>query len=327
MTRPLLHVEGLAKHFPARSRIGRARAPVRAVDGVSFDIARGETLGLVGESGSGKTTVGRALVRLLKPTAGAAMLNAEDGSFRVFDETGERLRQMRREMQMVFQDPYGSLNPRLTVGGILAEPLEIHGICARRAAPERVADLLERAGLNASYAGSYPHEFSGGQRQRVGIARALAVDPSLIIAAEPVSALDVSVQAQIINLLRQLQAELGISYLFISHDLSVVRHISHRIAVMYLGRIVELGPRDAVCDDAAHPYTRALLSAVPQPDPMAVSGRVRLLGDVANSAAPPPGCPFHPRCPEATPGCSETAQRLVPLDDGHAVACHVVAAG
>jgi oligopeptide/dipeptide ABC transporter ATP-binding protein len=327
VTLPLLHVDGLAKHFPARAGVGRARTVVRAVDGVRFEIARGETLGLVGESGSGKTTVGRALVRLLNPTAGTATLNVATGPYSVFDEAGGRLRQMRREMQMVFQDPYGSLNPRLTVGGILAEPLQIHGLCTRRDMPARVGDLLERAGLNPSYAASYPHEFSGGQRQRVGIARALAVDPSLIIADEPVSALDVSVQAQIINLLRDLQAESGLSYLFISHDLSVVRHISHRIAVMYLGRIVEIGPRDAVCDAPAHPYTRALLSAAPQPDPTSRSARVRLLGEAGDAAAPPSGCPFHPRCPEAKPECSETPQKLASLAGDHAVACHLASPG
>jgi len=323
VTVPLLRVDDLAKRFQTRAGVGRRRASVRAVDGVSFDIAPGETLGLVGESGSGKTTVGRALVRLLNPTHGSATLTAPSGTFSVFTEAGERLRRMRREMQMVFQDPYGSLNPRLTVGGILAEPLEIHGLCARRDMAARVAALLERAGLSRSYATSYPHEFSGGQRQRVGIARALAVDPSLVIADEPVSALDVSVQAQIINLLHELQADSGLSYLFISHDLSVVRHISHRIAVMYLGRIVEIGPRETVCAHPAHPYTRALLSAVPQPDPAARSRRVRLSGDVADAVSPPSGCPFHPRCPEAKPECSETPQAVTPLSDGHGVACHL----
>ncbi|MBT3269597.1 ATP-binding cassette domain-containing protein [Candidatus Poribacteria bacterium] len=323
MTAPLLAVDDLAKHFPVKTGFGRADTVLRAVDGVSFEIARGETLGLVGESGSGKTTVGRTLIRLLDATAGRATLQTTDGPLAMLDVHGEALRRMRRDVQMVFQDPYGSLNPRLTVGGILAEPLEIHSLCSRDETPARVAELLDRAGLDASYADSYPHEFSGGQRQRVGIARALAVEPSLIIADEPVSALDVSVQAQIINLMAELQERLGLSYLFISHDLSVVRHISDRIAVMYLGRIVEIGPRDAVCQEPRHPYTRSLLSAVPSPDPTARSDRVPLTGDMPDAADAPTGCPFHPRCPEVLPECAVTQQALWPAGGPHAVACHV----
>ena len=327
MTAPLLAVHDLAKHFHGGAALRRATTIVRAVDGVSFDIPRGETLGLVGESGSGKTTVGRALIRLLEVTRGSATLQTPDGPVSVFDVKGAALRHMRREMQMVFQDPYGSLNPRLTIAGILAEPLEIHSLCSRAEIPARVADLLERAGLDPSYADSYPHEFSGGQRQRVGIARALAVEPALIVADEPVSALDVSVQAQIINLMRDLQQRLGLSYLFISHDLSVVRHISHRIAVMYLGRIVEIGPRDAVCDSPRHPYTQSLLAAVPKPDPLARPERARLTGDIPSAADPPTGCPFHPRCPVALPECAATDQSLRRVGEGHDVSCHVVTRG
>jgi oligopeptide/dipeptide ABC transporter ATP-binding protein len=323
VTAPLLTVRDLAKHFRSRVGVRRRAITVRAVDGVSFDIHRGETLGLVGESGSGKTTVGRALIRLLDATRGAATLQTDAGPISIFDAERAELRRMRREIQMVFQDPYGSLNPRLTIAGILAEPLEIHGLCSRADMPARVADLLDRAGLDPSYADSYPHEFSGGQRQRVGIARALAVEPSLIVADEPVSALDVSVQAQIINLMKDLQERLGLSYLFISHDLAVVRHISHRVAVMYLGRIVEIGPTDEVCSSPRHPYTQSLLSAVPVPDPTDRGERIRLVGDIPDSADPPPGCPFHPRCPVAAPECATTDQSLRPVGEGHEVACHI----
>lgn len=311
----LLDVRALKKYFPIRRGVlGRVRGHVRAVDNVSFWVRRGETLGLVGESGSGKTTTGRTLLRLIEPTSGEAFFDGRD----VFGMDGEELRQFRRRAQIVFQDPFGSLNPRMTVGETLREALKVHGLARGRAADQRVGELLEMVGLSAEHARRYPHEFSGGQRQRIGIARALSVEAEFIVCDEPVSALDVSVQAQVLNLLRDLQRRLGLSYLFIAHDLSVVEHVSDRIAVMYLGRIVELGPAEGVIQDPRHPYTRALLSAVPVPEPPAADrgdeaghvagsatkggaeggrGRIILSGDVPSPSNPPSGCPFHPRCP------------------------------
>lgn len=308
----LLQVQNLKKHYPiARGVFRRATRQVKAVDGVSFDIAPGETLGLVGESGCGKTTVGRAILRLIDATAGAVRFRDTD----VFSLEKKQLRALRRHMQLIFQDPYGSLNPRLTVGGILSEPLKIHG------EKDRVADLLNTVGLSSDAARRYPHEFSGGQRQRIGIARALAVKPQFIVADEPVSALDVSIQAQIVNLLQDLQARFGLAYLFIAHDLSVVKHISNRVAVMYLGRIVELAPSQNLYDNPQHPYTRALLSSIPVPDPRVNRSRIRLTGDVPSPINRPSGCPFHPRCPEAVRECARELPALLEIESGHRVAC------
>jgi len=319
----LLEVRGLAKHFPARGGLfQKAAGSVRAVDGVDFSIRRGETLGLVGESGCGKTTTGRCVLQLEQPTAGRIVFEGTD----ITGLSQQDLRQVRRRMQVIFQDPYSSLNPRMTVGEILAEPIKVHRIIsdpAKRAA--RVRQLLEEVGLLPQHAQRYPHQLSGGQRQRVGIARALAMEPSLIICDEPVSALDVSIQAQIINLLEDLQSRLGLTYLFIAHDLSVVRHISDRVAVMYLGKIVELADRQALYEDPLHPYTRALLSAVPIPDPKLEATRERtvLRGEVPSSLNPPPGCVFHPRCPMAESRCSAEIPQLRELKPGHWAACHL----
>ena len=318
MTAPLLDVAGLVKHFPVRQGLfGFESGRVRAVDGVSFALREGETLALVGESGCGKSTVGRLLLRLIEPTAGTVRFRGED--IAGFDAA--RLRRFRRDAQIVFQDPYASLNPRMTVAQMLEEPLAIHALRPPARRRDRAVELLELVGLKAEHARRYPHEFSGGQRQRLGIARALAVEPRLIVCDEPVSALDVSIQAQVVNLLADLQARLGLAYVFIAHDLAVVRHIATRVAVMYLGRIVELAPTDDVFARPRHPYTQALLSAVPVPDPAAARRRLILEGDVPSPIAPPPGCHLHPRCPHARERCRAEAPEPVAAD-GHAVSCH-----
>jgi oligopeptide transport system ATP-binding protein len=318
----LLQVRHLKMYFPLTQGIliQRRKGWVRAVDDVTFHIARGETLGLVGESGCGKSTTGRAILHLYRPTAGEVLLDGQD-----LTRLGSgALRRMRRRMQMIFQDPYASLNPRMTVGNIIAEPLEIHRLARGKAKQERVHELLRMVGLNPYFANRYPHEFSGGQRQRIGIARALAVEPQLIICDEPISALDVSIQAQIINLLEELQAQLGLTYLFIAHDLSVVRHISNRVAVMYVGKLVELAQRDALYERPLHPYTRALLSAVPVPDPRVERHRQRIIlkGDPPSPVTPPPACRFNPRCEYAQQICREVEPALEEVQPGHWVACH-----
>ncbi len=318
----LLDVRNLVMHFPLTKGIlfQRRVGAVHAVDGVSFTIKRGETLGLVGESGCGKSTTGRAILQLYRPTSGQVLFEGQD----LTKLGGEQLRRMRRKMQMIFQDPYASLNPRMTVGSIIAEPLEIHGLARGKEKQERVAELLRVVGLNPYFANRYPHEFSGGQRQRIGIARALAVNPSFIVCDEPISALDVSIQAQIINLLEELQDEFGLTYLFIAHDLSVVRHISDRVAVMYLGKIVELASRNELYENPLHPYTKALLSAVPIPDPTIERKRERIIltGDVPSPVNPPPACRFHTRCPLADTICREQEPEWREVTPGHWVACH-----
>jgi oligopeptide/dipeptide ABC transporter ATP-binding protein len=317
LTDTLLQVEGLVKHFPVRKGIlGRVRGAVRAVDGVAFELAQGETLGVVGESGCGKSTLGRVVLHLIEPTAGTVRFAGQD--LGALDAAG--LRAQRRAMQIIFQDPYSSLNPRMTVGQTLTEPLRLHGLHAGREAA-RVAELLHTVGLAPSHAQRYPHEFSGGQRQRIGIARALAVEPRLIVCDEAVSALDVSVQAQVVNLLQDLQRQFGLAYIFIAHDLAVVKHIATRIAVMYLGRIVELADKHALFAAPRHPYTQALLSAIPLPEPGLLRHKLLLPGDVPSPLDPPSGCHFHTRCPHARPVCA--SQSPAPeVDGGHVVACH-----
>jgi oligopeptide transport system ATP-binding protein len=314
----LIDVRDLKTWFPIRAGFfGRAVGHVKAVDGVSFQIRQGQTLGLVGESGCGKTTVGRTMLRLIPPVGGQVFFEGRD----VLQVPSRQLKPLRRQMQIMFQDPYGSLNPRMNVETIVGEPLKVHGIVGGFGRRKRVAELLEQVGLSRRYLDRYPHEFSGGQRQRIGIARALALGPKFIVCDEPVSALDVSIQSQIVNLLIDLQNQLGLTYLFIAHDLAVVRHISRQVAVMYLGRIVEYADREALFTRPLHPYTQALMSAIPQPDPARRRMRIVLGGEVPSPANPPSGCPFHPRCPLAEPRCSREIQSLQEKEPGHPAAC------
>lgn len=322
----ILSVTDLKKHFPISAGfiLQRQVGAVKAVDGISFDVIRGETLGLVGESGCGKSTTGRTILQLYEPTAGSVRFEGQE----LTDLPNSQMRLIRREMQIIFQDPFASLNPRMTVGSIVSEPLQIHNLYPNKAErQEYVEGLLERVGLNPYFINRYPHEFSGGQRQRIGIARALALQPSFIVADEPISALDVSIQAQVVNLMEDLQKEMGLTYLFIAHDLSMVRHICDRVAVMYLGKIVEMGPTDAVYENPLHPYTQALLSAVPEPDPSKEASRRRIIikGDLPSPANPPHGCNFNTRCPVAFDLCYQTPDPpLIEHEPGHWAACHRV---
>ncbi len=322
----LLQINDLKTHFPIKSSfLGRNLGQVKAVDGVSLDVNDGETLGLVGESGCGKTTLGRSVLRLIEPTEGRIVFEGRD----ILPLGPGEMRETRRRMQIIFQDPYASLNPRMRVGEIVGEGLQIHGLASGRRRREIVMEILARVGLREDHYHRYPHEFSGGQRQRVGVARALVFQPRLIIADEPVSALDVSIQAQILNLLEELQSEFNLTYIFISHDLRVVEHVSHRVAIMYLGKVVEVGRAETIYADCKHPYTKALLSAVPVPDPEAKKKRRRVVlqGDVPSPINPPTGCSFHPRCAYAEKICAQVVPRLETLGDGHRVACHVFGAG
>jgi oligopeptide transport system ATP-binding protein len=319
MSQPFIQIKDLTKQFPIKGGLlSREVASVKAVQGVSLEIKKGETLGLVGESGCGKSTLGRCIIRLIEPSSGQIVLDGQD----VTNLQGEELRALRRKMQIIFQDPYASLNPRMTVGSIIAEPLEIHNLFdSKNDRMDRVKQLIETVGLRPEHINRYPHEFSGGQRQRIGIARALAVDPSFIVCDEPVSALDVSIQAQVINLLMDLQQKLGLTYLFIAHDLKVVEHISNRVAVMYLGKVVEVADSDELYRNPTHPYTRALLSAIPVPDPRRKDQRIILTGDVPSPINPPNGCHFHPRCPDMIEECKKTCPSLRVTRPEHSTAC------
>lgn len=321
MSKVLLKVDNLQKYFPIRSGMfARVTGAVKAVDDVSFEVFEGETLGIVGESGCGKSTTGRVLMRLHEPTGGKVEFDGVD----MTSLSSEAMRKMRRDIQMVFQDPYASLNPRHTIEKILEEPLIVHGIGTPTERKKKVLEFLEIVGLSAYHAKRYPHQFSGGQRQRIGIARALMTNPKLIIADEPVSALDVSIQAQVLNLMKKLQEDLNLTYIFIAHDLGVVRHISDRVGVMYLGRMVELATSESLYDKPLHPYTQALLSAVPIPDPEFKSEEIVLMGDIPSASNPPSGCSFHTRCPYATDVCKQKTPVLQEVKPGHSVACHLV---
>ncbi|MGE5216970.1 MAG: ABC transporter ATP-binding protein [Chloroflexota bacterium] len=316
----LVEIHNLKKHFPVGDGfLSRDKGSVKAVDGVTLSVNEGETLGLVGESGCGKSTLGRAILRLIEPTGGEVIFEGKN----LLALSGRELRDMRREMQIIFQDPYASLNPRMRVGDIVGEGLEIHKLAKGKAKRDRVIELLHQVGLREDHYARYPHEFSGGQRQRIGIARALAVNPKFIVCDEPVSSLDVSIQAQIINLLQELQEKMHLTYLFISHDLRVVEHISHRVAIMYLGKVVEIASSETIYRDAKHPYTRALLSAVPMPDTKQKKERIVLEGDVPSPVNPPSGCAFHPRCSYREALCSQSEPSLDFDAAGHGVACHV----
>jgi oligopeptide/dipeptide ABC transporter ATP-binding protein len=318
---PVLSVRDLKKHFPIKSGVfSRVTGHVKAVDGISFDVYPGETFGLVGESGCGKSTTGQVILRLLQPTSGSVIYNGED----VFTADNERMRTLRKQMQIVFQDPYSALNPRMTVGAAIKEILSVHDIAHGAEAQRRVGEVLTICGLQPYHADRYPHEFSGGQRQRVVIARALALDPQFIVADEPISALDVSIQSQIINLLEDLQSQLDLTYLFVSHDLSVVKHIADRVGVMYLGKLVEVSEKREFYANPLHPYSQSLLAAIPVSDPAHRRKRTILTGDVPSPANPPSGCPFHTRCPHAMQVCKEVTPKLLPTESGHYAACHLV---
>lgn len=320
MSNVLLKADNLKKHFPIKKGLlSREIGQVKAVDGVSFEVFEGETLGIVGESGCGKSTTGRMLMRLIEPTEGSVIFNGKD----VTALSAKQLREARRDMQMVFQDPYASLNPRHTVAQILEEPLIVHNIGTKQDRKQKVMQLLKTVGLSEYHANRYPHQFSGGQRQRIGIARALMTNPKLIIADEPVSALDVSIQAQVLNLMQQLQQDLKLTYIFIAHDLGVVRHISDRVGVMYLGKVVELATSESLYEEPRHPYTQALLAAVPVPDPDFVKETTMLQGDIPSPSNPPSGCTFHTRCPFAKEVCKQQVPALQQVSEGHAVACHL----